>query len=240
MSPSPIKLAPLALTCLMGACAPPSTLPADMSTAEHEASADVEDRAVEEHASGGDDGSVSAGSCGSAAGAEMVGSPCWSTDEHAGVDRRTAMLEHRELAAAHRAAAENLRDAEARACVGLSDDDRDMSPFEHRLDIASSVELYDEVLVGRETTRRLVGATIVFRPVRGLSSAWLERVLDCHLARNESLGHDVPEMPTCPLVPAGVTVNVRPVGTAFAVDVRAEGEAEAQEVLRRAQLLAAS
>ena len=100
--------------------------------------------------------------------------------------------------------------------------------------------LYDEVLVGRETTRRLVGATIVFRPVRGLSSAWLERVLDCHLARNESLGHDVPEMPTCPLVPAGVTVNVRPVGTAFAVDVRAEGEAEAQEVLRRAQLLAAS
>ena len=235
MSSSPFKLAPLAIACSVLACGAPGTRPHDMSTAEHEESADREDRAAATHASGGEESSVSAGSCGSSASAAIVGGPCWATDDHPGVDRDAAMQEHRNLAAAHRAAAVDLREAEARACVGVSDDDRDMSPFDHRMDIAGTAALYEE-----GTTRRLVGATILFRAVRGLTADWLERVVDCHLARNASLGHDVPEMASCPLVPAGVTASVRAVGGAFAVDVRAEGEEAAREVLRRAELLSES
>lgn len=64
---------------------------------------------------------------------------------------------------------------------------------------------------------------------------WLQRLVDCHLARNAALGHDVPEMPYCPLVPRGVSARVSAVDRGFAVDVRAEDPATAQEILRRAR-----
>jgi hypothetical protein len=47
-------------------------------------------------------------------------------------------------------------------------------------------------------------------------------------------------MASCPLVPAGVTASVGPLGGAFAVDVRAEGEEATREVLRRALLVTES
>ena len=83
----------------------------------------------------------------------------------------------------------------------------------------------------------LVGATITFRAVRGLTREWLQRLVDCHLARNAALGHDVPEMPECPLVPPGVTARVSSVGAGFAVEVRADTDEGAVEVLRRARSL---
>jgi hypothetical protein len=151
--------------------------------------------------------------------------------------RRAEAARHRELAAAHRTAAEALRDAEARACVGLTDADRDESPFSHHADIAEVSELTEVVPAGRGTATRVVGATVVIRAVPGLTAEWLTRVVDCHLARNAALGHDVPEMPDCPLVPAGVTAHVRSAGGGFAVDVRADGQDQALEVLRRARAL---
>jgi hypothetical protein len=54
-----------------------------------------------------------------------------------------------------------------------------------------------------------------------------------------ALGHDLPEMPYCPLVPKGVTATVTPVGAAFAVAVRSEDPDRANEVLRRARMLVA-
>jgi hypothetical protein len=68
---------------------------------------------------------------------------------------------------------------------------------------------------------------------------WLQRLVDCHLARNAALGHDVPEMPYCPLVPKGVTASVAPTTTGFAISVRADDTDTANEVLRRARMLVA-
>lgn len=66
---------------------------------------------------------------------------------------------------------------------------------------------------------------------------WLQHSIDCHLARNAVVGHDMPEMAYCPLVPSGVTAEVHPVAGGIAVEIRADGEPEAAEVLRRARAL---
>lgn len=47
----------------------------------------------------------------------------------------------------------------------------------------------------------------------------------------------MPEMAYCPLVPSGVTAEVHPVAGGIAVEIRADGEPEAAEVLRRARAL---
>lgn len=191
------------------ACTPAGTRPHDMSAAAHDEAAGSEDVAA------------------------SAGAPGWTGGER----DEAAMAEHRRLAAVHRAAAEALREAEASACVGVSDDDRDMSPFEHTADIVGVADLEEELHAGRSTVPHVVGATITIAAVRGLTAEWLRRSIACHLARNAALGHDVPEMPDCPLVPRGVTATVRSVGDAFAIDVHADTPEGVQEVLRRARSL---
>ena len=142
------------------------------------------------------------------------------------------------MAADHRAASQALRDAEARACVGLSDDDRDTSPFAHREDISSVEPLTDNVSSGKGQYARMAGAVITFRAVPGMTAQWLQRVVDCHVARNAALGHDVPEMPYCPLVPKNVAAQVTATSAGFAVAVRSDDVDTAKEVLRRARTLA--
>jgi hypothetical protein len=136
----------------------------------------------------------------------------------------------RKMAADHREASGALRDAEAIACANLSEDDRVMSPFEHYRDIASVEPIY----VGARI-QRLLGARIHFRAVPGLTKEWLQRLLDCHMARVAMLGHDVPEMPMCPLVPRDVTATVSPGAAGLDVDVKSWNEESAQDVLRRAR-----
>lgn len=102
-----------------------------------------------------------------------------------------------------------------------------MSPFEHPEDVAS-VEPIDG------------GVTVRFRPVPGLTADRLTQVLNCHLARNASLGNVVPEMPSCPLVPRGVTVAVEEKNGAFSASIRSTDDAVAAEIASRAaQLLTA-
>lgn len=118
--------------------------------------------------------------------------PCWKSHDVAVI--RT----HREAAAKHRAASAALVAAEVQACAGISDDDRAISPFEHPADI-----IQVEPLILRGDTGKLgpggqmLGATVTFRAVPGLTAEWLQRLVNCHLARNAALGHVVPEMPDC-------------------------------------------
>jgi hypothetical protein len=70
---------------------------------------------------------------------------------------------------------------------------------------------------------------------RSMTAPWLQRLIDCHLARNAALGHEVPEMPYCPLVPKGVTATVRPTPTGFAVEIRSSDRDTAKEIVRRAE-----
>jgi hypothetical protein len=161
---------------------------------------------------------------------------CWMSVTNPTAEHLKHAEEHRARAAAHRAGSQALRDAEARACVGVPAADRDESPFDHREDI-ERVEPFYVSDGGKLQHRRLEGAVVTFRAMSGMSAPWLQRVVDCHLARNAALGHDVPEMAYCPLVPKGVSGTVTPTPTGFAVTVRSDDGAVADEVWRRAQSL---
>jgi hypothetical protein len=47
-------------------------------------------------------------------------------------------------------------------------------------------------------------AIVMFRARPSMTAEWLQRVVDCHPARNAALGHVVLDLPDCPLVPKGV------------------------------------
>lgn len=147
-------------------------------------------------------------------------------------DGRAEVERLRRMAADHRAASKALRDTEASACANLSEEDRAVSPFQRYSDIAS-VEPYS---VGARAPR-LLGARIHFRAVPGLTAPWLQRLIDCHAARIATLGHDAPEMASCPLLPKDVSASVSSEAAGFVVDLKSWDHESAREVLRRARAL---
>ncbi len=225
-----------AVSLLCAACGGTTsgTRPHDMSAAGHDRAAAGEAQSAASHDTSYDPTASAPLHCGGPAFVDLATS-CWTTEVNPTAAHRADADRHRSAAAEHRGAAAALQAMEQRECVGLSDTDRDMSPFYHRDDIASVAPLND--VAQAPGASRLVGATVTFRAVRGLTVEWLQRILDCHLARNVALGHDLPEMSYCPLVPAGVTATARPVAGGIAVDVQSGETAAAAEVLRRAQAL---
>jgi hypothetical protein len=209
-----------------------------MSAADHQAAAAHEEQQASQHADQHDP---------AAARNEERCSPgrgrvCWTVATNTTDGHVKTADEHRELAAKHRAASEALRNAETRACAGLSDEDRDMSPFFHVADVRGVTELKAQIdnREGAVASQQTLGATVTVAAVPGLTAEWLQRIVDCHLARNAAMGHEMPEMSACPLVPKGTQAKVRSVGDGFAVDIQSEDRATAAEILRRAQQLGAS
>lgn len=208
-----------------------------MSVASHETTAAQEQGAAAAH-EGQYDASAQQTRERCSAGAAKAGSgACWTSVTNPTAEHLRHANEHRKAAAEHRAAAQALREAESHACLGIPAADRDESPFDHREDIESVEPLYVGTSSGKLTTKRLDGAIVTFRAIPGMTAQWLQRVIDCHLARNAALGHDVPEMAYCPLVPKGVTATVSGTQTGFAVAIRGDSQETANEVLRRAQAL---
>lgn len=198
--------------------------PEDHSAAEHEALATQEDKqaaALSERCKQG----------------APPGDVCWSSTTHPTAAQLKRTEQHRRMAAEHRAAAQSLRSAEAQACIGVPDRDRDQSPFDHREDIVSVEELFDRTLSGKNPVTRPAGATITFRAVPGMTAEWLQRVIDCHLARNAAMGWDMPEMTYCPLTVKGAKATVTSTGIGFAVTVRADEFEAVAEIIRRAKAL---
>lgn len=228
---SRILVLPLALAA--GACGHAAgTEPHDMSATEHEAAAASEESQASQHAAQHDpNAQQSQERCSGG-----KGRVCWTVTDNPTAGHKSTSEEHHELAVKHHDASKALRDAEARACVGLTDEDRDMSPFAHKADIQSVSQLREEKVLGKSKIMH-AGATVVFRATPGLTAEWLQRIVDCHLQRNASVGHDMPEMAYCPLVPRGAEATVRSVGDGFAVDVRAADAETAAEIWRRAQLI---
>jgi hypothetical protein len=216
---------------LLACAADPGTQPHDMSSTQHEAMANQEEQAAEGHADQHDPGATEKSTQCSGKGG------CWTSVSNPTAGHAEDAKRHHELAGKHRAASKALADAEAKACVGISDDDRDISPFAHREDIESVSPLVEEVKAGKGVTKKEVGATIVFRAVPGLTAEWLQRVVDCHLARAAAVGHDMPEMSYCPLVPKGVKAKVTSAGNGFAVNVSADDAATIAEIKKRADAL---
>lgn len=215
----------VAVIALLAGCASPGTRPSDMSAAAHDAAAAGAAAAASDHLSRSTPGTArySEGCLGATAinGPRI---PCWTSQGNPAGRHIEEAETQRRTAASHRAAAQALRDAEARACSSVQPDDRDMSPFFHREDIASVTQIPG-------------GASIAFRPVAGLTREGLQAIVDCHLARSAALGFDVPEMSYCPLVPRGATAAVRVQGPTLVTDVRSDDSNGAAEIQRRARLL---
>lgn len=219
------------------ACAAKGTRPHDMAASAHDAEASAAGESAAEHAGQYDPSAAEATK--RCHGGGKGGRVCWTvvtnpTEAH--LKEAEAMTR---LAAKHRAASEALRAAEESACAGIAPGDRDISPFHYTEDIASVAPLtaHRGVKPASDVT---IGAVVTVRAVPGLTAEWLQRVVDCHIARGAALGHVIPEMPDCPLVPNGVSATVSSTGTGFAVEIRSTEDAAAAEVLARAQRLVAA
>jgi hypothetical protein len=216
----------------VGCAADPGTRPHDMSAAQHEAMAKNEESAATGHAEQHDPSATKTTEVCSGKGG------CWTSTSNPSAQHGDDAKHHHELAAKHRAAAAALINAENSACAGISDDDRDISPFYHREDVHSVSVLTETVKAGKASTQKEVGATVVFRAVPGMTAEWLQRVVDCHLARAAAVGHDMPEMSYCPLMLKGMKAKVTSTGNGFAINVSADDATTIAEIKKRAQALA--
>jgi hypothetical protein len=72
-----------------------------------------------------------------------------------------------------------------------------------------------------------------------MTAEWLQRVVNCHLARNAAVGHEAAaaEMPYCPLTLRGAQASARSVGDGFAVAIRADDNETSKKILERAESL---
>jgi hypothetical protein len=86
--------------------------------------------------------------------------------------------------------------------------------------------------MGKMSVPQLKGAEIFVQAQPGLTAEWLQLQLARHIEsmQNTSM-HD------CALDVSGTRVQVEPAGTGFRVKLIAKDAHQAQEVLRRAQLL---
>ena len=85
--------------------------------------------------------------------------------------------------------------------------------------------------------KRLAGAVITLKPIKGWTAEWLDRALECHSARRV-LGKIPPdEIPNDPFWLPGKTVDIDVVSTGreFAATVRSFEVSDAQEILNRAK-----
>lgn len=229
---------PLLLSLLAGACGGAAgTKPHDMSASRHEQAVREHDASIataEAACQQKRRGQLTAGPgvpTSAANDPDQPYTPCWRA-----VDRRVIDA-HTRAAAEHRAASEALRAAEARACTALAVEDRDMSPFQHTAEIARVDPLVVEDTTSKVPRRNVVGAIVTFRAVPGMSAEYLQRTVDCHLARNAALGHVIPEMPDCPLVPRGAHARVVSAGDGLAVEIRGDDAEAVREIRARAERL---
>lgn len=222
-----ISRATLSMTCMLsmsGCAGTTGGRPHDMSEAGHLAAASSEEKAASQHTQH---------DCGK----ETV---CWGSNENPTEEQRADSQKHRKMAADHRAAAKTLGDAEASACVGISDADRDMSPFNHRADI-SEVTAHVVTSTGSDgpEERTTTGSDIVFRATPGMTAEWLQRVANCHIARAGAVGYNMPEMAYCPLELKNVKATVTSTGGGFAIAVTSDNPDTVKEIVRRSDMLVA-
>lgn len=222
----------LTLTACAGAPTPQS---ADAAAEKHDLAAERDDKLAAEQAAKYDptarqskDKCVARG--GRDASAVEV---CWTSTVNPTAENLKKAQRYQKLAEAQRAASQKLREAEGGACVGVSELDRDMSPFAHPEDVENVTPLQTKIPPVRPE-----GAMITFRASTGMTGPRLERLISCQLSRNACLEGETPDMSYCPLVLEDVRAEVTstPDGL-FAVAIRSDNPAIAQEVLRRAQAL---
>lgn len=153
--------------------------------------------------------------------------PCWNpAEEYAQRQRLAAERLHRR-AQGERHAAASLIEAEIEACRGISPAEVEHSPFAHRREIA-------EVIPHRERGK-VRGVRIVFKPVVGLSPAWMEQAIACHRARFERLGEPPSYLADDPTLVSGAVTTVSLHRDHLEVLVETRDDVAAHVALGRAQ-----
>src|SRR5262245_17809707 len=153
--------------------------------------------------------------------------PCWNpAEEYAQRQRLAAERLHRR-ARNERHAAARLIEAETEACRGISPAEVEHSPFAHRREIA-------EVIPHRERGK-VRGVRIVFKPVVGLSPAWMEQAIACHRARFERMGEPPSYLADDPTLVAGAVTTVSLHRGHLEVLVETRDDVAAHVALGRAQ-----
>jgi len=126
--------------------------------------------------------------------------PCWNPSEEIAERERVAAIREEHRAREERRAAASLVEAELAACRGISPAEIEHSPFAHRMAIAAVIP-YRE---GGDVR----GVRIVFKPVPGLSVAWMQQAIACHRARFERLGEPPTYLSDDPTLVRGATATV--------------------------------
>jgi hypothetical protein len=154
--------------------------------------------------------------------------PCFTQVANPTAEHLRAAEILRKHAAEHRAASKVLRDTEARACAGVASEDRDLSPFFHRESILRVEPLREPATVG---------ARVVFRPIEGMTPEFLQRLVDCHLARNAALGDEALGLEDDPLGLPKIKAQAMRVWDGIAIELRADKAETALKILARANAL---
>lgn len=224
----------LVAACFVGGCATVyGPEPQDLSAPEHEQAARAQEAAAEAQEAQYDSAAtVVSEQCQPPLPGDLSTSGlCWTTDWNPTEEHLIQAARHRRIAADHRAASKELREAEASACRGVAPDDRDISPFVHSADIVAVEPVVDD--------GEVEGVTVEFRKVPGLTVDSLEAVVKCHLARNAARGTIVAER-SDPLMLTGLKVEVSEERRdAVAVRIEASDRSTAEEALTRARESAA-
>lgn len=222
----------IALLVLITGCASApatgSVRPDEMSAAAHEAQAREADKAAAWHQRQYDPyaGRPTTPCVPNAGGS--LNEPCFQQVANPTAEHLRAAEMLRKHAAEHRVASKVLRDAETRACAGVASEDRDLSPFFHR-----------EYIVRVEPLREpaTVGARVVFRPTEGMTPEYLQRLIDCQIARNAALGDEALGLEDDPLGLPQVKAQALRVWDGIAIEVRSAKPETALRILARANAL---
>ena len=103
---------------------------------------------------------------------------------------------------------------------------------EHTITAVTPYRVHE--FAGRGTRTHLAGAQVFIQAEPGLTAEWLELQLARHIAQMHGAG----TMKDCSFDVKDVSVQVDSAGTGFAVKLVARDPSQAEEILRRARLLA--
>jgi hypothetical protein len=138
------------------------------------------------------------------------------------------------LANEHLAVAQQLREAERAACAEVPDAERDAGPFARRDRIVAI-----EPLKARPYAKSMLqpsGIAVYIRASPGLTEQWLDRVLECHMARHAVIGSKIPDRDS-PLFVDDARVALSSYGDGFRIAITTRDIAAAREVIERGRTL---
>ncbi|HSR96502.1 MAG TPA: hypothetical protein VLM79_05485 [Kofleriaceae bacterium] len=153
--------------------------------------------------------------------------PCWDFAEENAEHQRFLAAREERIARTERREATAMVETEIAACRGLSAREREHSPLSHKKEIAT-------VIPHRETGT-IRGVRIVFKPVPGLTAAWMRQAIACHRARFERLGEPATYLSEDPSLVAKAEVSVETRRGHLEVLIATDDPASAQVALQRAE-----